>query len=61
LKNKKVVSHWAKYFRGELLRQIAVNKIENFEQLLKFDFEKIETVDIEEKKNIKTVIVEIKG
>lgn len=59
LKNGKVVSHWAKHYRGELLRQIAINNLKNFKQLLSFKFDGLKLIEIQEKKNIKTIIMEI--
>ena len=60
LKNGKVVSHWAKHYRGAMLRQIAINNINSFEQLLNHKFDNLELIKIQEKKNIKTIIMEIK-
>jgi len=59
LKGGKVVSHWAKHYRGELVRQIAVNNITNFADLMSFKFEGLNLVEIQEKKNIRTIIMEI--
>jgi cytoplasmic iron level regulating protein YaaA (DUF328/UPF0246 family) len=59
LKGGKVVSHWAKHYRGELLRQIAVNNINSFAELLIFKFKDLELVEIQEKKNVRTIIMEI--
>jgi len=59
LKGGKVVSHWAKHYRGELVRQIAVNNITNFADLMNFKFEGLNLIEIQEKKNIRTVIMEI--
>ncbi|HFU74993.1 MAG TPA: YaaA family protein [Arcobacter sp.] len=60
LKGGKVVSHWAKHYRGEMVRQIALNKIESFAQLMNFKFDGLQLQEIQEKKNIKTIIMEIK-
>jgi len=59
LKDGKVVSHWAKHYRGDMVRQIAINQINSFEKLLAFNFDGLEVQEIQEKKNIKTVIVNI--
>ncbi len=59
LKNGKVVSHWAKHYRGELVKQIALNNISNFAQLMNHKFENLTLVEIQEKKNIRTLIVQI--
>ncbi len=59
LKNGKVVSHWAKHYRGELVKQIALNNITNFADLMNFKFDNLELVEIQEKKNIRTIIMNI--
>jgi len=59
LKDGKVVSHWAKHYRGAVLKEIALNSISNFEELLNHNFDGLELKEIQEKKNIKTVIVNI--
>jgi len=60
LKNGKVVSHWAKHYRGAMVRQIAMNNIDSFATLMNFNFEGLELQEIQEKKNIKTIVMEIK-
>jgi hypothetical protein len=57
--NGKVVSHWAKHYRGELVKQIAQNNIESFAELMNFKFKNLSLVEIQEKKNIKTIIMAI--
>jgi cytoplasmic iron level regulating protein YaaA (DUF328/UPF0246 family) len=59
LKDGKVVSHWAKHYRGEMVRQIALNKIESFAELMNFKFTGLKLQEIQEKKNVKTIIMEI--
>ena len=59
LKDGKVVSHWAKHYRGELVKQIALNNITNFTDLMNFQFEDLELIEIQEKKNIRTIIMSI--
>jgi cytoplasmic iron level regulating protein YaaA (DUF328/UPF0246 family) len=59
LKDGKVVSHWAKHYRGEMVRQIAQNNIESFAQLMNFKFPNLTLQEIQEKKNIKTIIMAI--
>ncbi len=59
LKNGKVVSHWAKHYRGELLKVIAQNNIQNFSELMALEIPKLKLVEIQERKNIKTLIMEI--
>jgi len=59
LKDGKVVSHWAKYYRGAVLREIAINDIDSFDKLLNFNFDGLEVSEIQEKKNIKTIVMNI--
>ena len=59
LKDGKVVSHWAKYYRGKLLQIIAKNNIQNFAQLMNLEIPNLKLVEIQEKKNIKILIMEI--
>jgi cytoplasmic iron level regulating protein YaaA (DUF328/UPF0246 family) len=59
LKDGKVVSHWAKYYRGLVLKTIAQNKIDNFTQLMNMPIDGLSLIEIQEKRNIKTLIMEI--
>ena len=59
LKNGKVVSHWAKHYRGLVVKQIALNNITNFKQLMELEIEGLQLLEIQEKKNIKTLVMEI--
>ena len=46
LKNGKVVSHYAKAYRGIVLRQVAKNQVKNFGELCKMDIENLRLIDI---------------
>jgi len=59
LKEGKVVSHWAKHYRGLVVKEIANNNIRNFEQLMTLKIEGLSLLEIQEKKNIKTLVMEI--
>jgi cytoplasmic iron level regulating protein YaaA (DUF328/UPF0246 family) len=59
LKDGKVVSHWAKHYRGEMVKQIAIHKIESFCELMNFKFDGLKLQEIQEKKNVKTIIMAI--
>lgn len=61
LKDGKVVSHWAKHYRGEMVRQIAKNNITSFNQLMTYRFANLTPKEIIEKKNVKTIIMEIEN
>ena len=46
LKNGKVVSHYAKAYRGIVLRQVAQNGVKNFDELCKMDIENLRLTDV---------------
>ncbi|ADV47216.1 YaaA family protein [Nitratifractor salsuginis] len=50
LKNGKVVSHWAKAYRGWVLRHLALNRVESLEELLALPIPGLELLEIREKK-----------
>lgn len=56
LKNSKSVSHWAKAYRGIVLREIAKNNIDSLEAFQKLEIENLSLHDIKQIKN-KTEIV----
>ena len=59
LKDGKVVSHFAKHYRGELVKQIALNNISSFAELMNFKFHNLTLLEIQQKGNVKTIIMEI--
>lgn len=59
IKNGKVVSHWAKFYRGKVLQEIAKNKISSHAQFMDLQIDGLKLNEIQEKKNIKTLIVDI--
>jgi len=56
IKNGKVVSHWAKAYRGIVLREIAKAKIESIEEFMNLSIENLSIDEIQTKKN-KTEII----
>jgi len=46
LKNKKILSHHAKAYRGEVLRQIANAKVTSKDELMGLNFENLKLVDM---------------
>nr|DAP45006.1 MAG TPA: Peroxide stress protein YaaA [Caudoviricetes sp.] len=46
LKNDKVVSHYAKAYRGIVLRQVVQNGVKNFGELCKMDIENLRLIDV---------------
>ena len=59
IKNGKVVSHWAKAYRGIVLREVAINKIHNLEDFMKLSIENLSIDEIQRKKNKTEVIYTI--
>lgn len=59
IKEGKVVSHWAKFYRGKLLQEIAKNKISNLSEFMAMPLPNLRLNEIQEKKNIKLLIMEI--
>jgi cytoplasmic iron level regulating protein YaaA (DUF328/UPF0246 family) len=59
IKDGKVVSHFAKAYRGLLTRYIALNRPSNIEELLKIEFPGIKIAEIIEKKAIREIVCEI--
>ncbi|WP_024787338.1 MULTISPECIES: YaaA family protein [unclassified Lebetimonas] len=59
IKNNKIVSHFAKAYRGKLTRIIAVNKPSNINELLKINFPDIKIMEITEKKGIREIVCEV--
>ena len=56
IKDGKVVSHWAKAYRGIVLREIAKAGVESIEDFMKLPIEGLSIVEIQTKKN-KTEII----
>jgi cytoplasmic iron level regulating protein YaaA (DUF328/UPF0246 family) len=59
LKEGKVVSHWAKAYRGKVLRDIAKNDIQNTSDFLALNIDGLQIVEIQAKKNRTEVIYTI--
>ena len=55
-KNGKVVSHWAKAYRGIVLREVAKANINSLEEFMKLSIENLSIEEIQTKKN-KTEII----
>ena len=56
IKNGKVVSHWAKAYRGIVLREIAKAQIDNLEDFMKLPIESLSIDEIQTKKNRTEII-----
>ncbi len=59
IKNGKVVSHWAKHYRGEVLKQMAQKNIISIADFMNTTINGLKLIEIQEKKNIKQLILEI--
>lgn len=59
LKEGKVVSHWAKAYRGIVLREAALSRVESINELLALNIEGVILREIIETKKIKEIIYEI--
>lgn len=59
IKNNKIVSHYAKHYRGIVLKELAKNYIENLSDFLNLEFEKLRVKEMMEIKNKKEIILEI--
>ncbi|RXJ91528.1 hypothetical protein CRV01_00095 [Arcobacter sp. CECT 8983] len=60
IKDGKVVSHWAKFYRGKLLQEIAKNDIKNHSEFMQMQIPGLKLEEIQEKKNVKLLIMSIK-
>jgi len=59
IKNGKVVSHWAKAYRGIVLREVAKANISSIEEFMKLSIENLSIDEIQTKKNKTEVIYTI--
>lgn len=60
IKNGKVVSHWAKAYRGMILKHMALNNIQTIDELMKMPMEGLVISEIKQMKNKKEFIYNIK-
>lgn len=60
IKDGKVVSHWAKHYRGVVLKAMAKNNIQSIAEFMNLEIEGLTLGEIQEKKNITTLIMHIK-
>ena len=59
LKGGKVVSHWAKAYRGLVLRYCAINQVESIEEFIKLNIPQLDILEIRESKSKQEIIYEI--
>ena len=56
VKNSKIVSYWAKAYRGIVLREIAKNKIDNIEDFFKMEIEGLKVMEIKKTKKFDEIV-----
>ena len=61
LKDDKVVSHWAKAYRGKVLRALATNDIKTIDEFLKLPIDGLSIKELQESKNKIEIIYNIEG
>ena len=61
LKNSKTVSHWAKAYRGIVLREIAKADIRNMDDFMKLEIENLQIHEIKEQKLKREIVYNIIG
>jgi len=59
IKNGKIVSHFAKAYRGLLTRHIAIHKPNTIDELLKIEFPNVKIIEIREKKKNLEIICKV--
>lgn len=59
IKSGKVVSHWSKAYRGMVLKLMSEQNVDTFDELMSLKIEGLKLKEIYEKKNIKTLLMEI--
>ena len=59
LKDGKVVSHWAKHYRGLIVKELAKANINSFAELVNLEIDTLKLKEIQEKKNIRTFVMDI--
>jgi len=59
LKNGKVVSHWAKAYRGLVLREIAQKRIKTIKDFVAMPIANLNLLEIKKSKNLQEIIYEI--
>lgn len=59
IKDGKVVSHWAKAYRGIILKEIAINQIQSMADLMALPIENLSVKEIQKQKNKTEIVYEI--
>lgn len=61
IKDGKVVSHWAKHYRGEVLKQMSQKNIISIDEFMNMKIDGLKLIEIQDKKNIRQLILEIQS
>lgn len=59
LKNGKIVSHWAKFYRGIVAREMAKNRVETKRDFLAMQVEGLRVLELQKTKNKTLIVCEI--
>ncbi len=59
IKDGKVVSHWAKAYRGIVLREMSKNNIQSISELMNMEIDNLSIHEIKEQKNKKEIVYNI--
>ncbi|MDX1294644.1 MAG: peroxide stress protein YaaA, partial [Sulfurimonadaceae bacterium] len=59
IKGGKVVSHWAKAYRGTVLRQLALNSVDSLDDFMKLEIEGLMVKEIKKVKNKTEIVFDI--
>lgn len=59
IKNGKVISHFAKYFRGKILKEIAQNQLDNNKKIIAFNFTDLKLIEIHKIQNRTEILYKI--
>jgi len=59
LKNGKLISHWAKAYRGIVAREVAKIKPKNEKEFMRINFETLQIAEVKQIKNNKELVFEI--
>lgn len=59
IKNGKMISHFAKYFRGKILKEIAQNQLDNNKKIIAFNFTDLKLIEIHKIQNKTEILYKI--
>jgi cytoplasmic iron level regulating protein YaaA (DUF328/UPF0246 family) len=59
IKEGKVVSHWAKHYRGKVLQAITLHNVQSIAEFMTLEIEGLKLLEMQEKKNNTLLIMDI--